>query len=171
MNYSYKKEVLKLSMRPLKEIQFYNLFSQVDDYQIFWKWNILLILTKQVFNRSLTNNYSWLPKGISNSILNINATGRWSILVAIRWDGEFLVQIHKSIIDSELFQQFLCILNYVLNFTMKTNSQTIVLNIDNASTNVSERTKMVLSKMNCWVNFLPPYCPHLAPVELFFQDF
>ena len=23
--------------------------------------------------------------------------------------------------------------------------------------------------MNCWVNFLPPYCPHLAPVELFFK--
>ena len=131
--------------------------------------NILLILAKQVFNRSLTNNYSWLPKGISNSILNINATGRWSIIVAIWWDGEFLVQIRKSTIDSELFQQFLCILNYVLNFTMKTKTQTVVLNIDNASTHVSERTKKVLSKMNCWVNFLPPYCPHLAPVELFFK--
>ena len=121
------------------------------------------------FNRSLVNNYSWLPKGTSSSILNINAKGQWSIIAAICCDGECLIQIFKSTINSELFQQFLCILNYVLKTTNKIWIKNVVLNLDNASIHSSEKTKKLFELMKYNVNYLPPYCPHLAPVELLFK--
>ena len=121
------------------------------------------------FNRSLVNNYSWLPKGVSSSILNINAKGRWSIIAVICCDGELLIQIFKSTIDSELFLQFLCILNYALKATVKYWIKNVVLNLDNASIHSSEKTKKLLTLMKYNVNYLLPYCPHLAPVELLFK--
>ena len=65
-----------------------NFIKQMSHKNILRK--ILLISAKQVFNRSLTNNYSWMPKGVINSILNINVKGRWSIIAAIWIDREFL---------------------------------------------------------------------------------
>ena len=53
-----------------------------------------------VFNLALKRNYSWLPVGVTNSIININATGRWSIIAAICSDGEFIIQIVNSTVNS-----------------------------------------------------------------------
>ena len=59
---------------------------------------------KQIFNRSLRSNYSWLPVGKTNPIININAKGRWSVIAAIWSDGEFIIQILNSTVTSDLFQ-------------------------------------------------------------------
>ena len=124
---------------------------------------------KQAFNRSLINNYSWLPKGINSSILNINAKGRWSMITAVWWDGEFIVQIFNSTINSQLFQQFLCVLNYALKYEIKNCIQNVIICMDNAAIHTSKSTIKVLSNMKHKTNFFPPYWPHLAPVELFFK--
>ena len=123
---------------------------------------------KLVFNHNLVNSYSWLPKGITSSIININSKGRCSVVAAILSNGEYILQIFKSTIDSRLFWQFLWILNYAVKSTIKKRKDDIIINMDNAATHVSETTKKLLKLMKYPVQYLPPYWPHLAPIELFF---
>ena len=92
---------------------------------------------KLVFNHNLVNSYSWLPKGITSSIININSKGRCSVVAAILSNGEYILQIFKSTIDSRLFWQFLWILNYAVKSTIKKRKDDIIINMDNAATHVS----------------------------------
>ena len=124
---------------------------------------------KQAFNRSLKNNYSWLPIGTTSSIININAKGRWSIIAAIGSDGEFIVQIVNSTVNSNYFQEFIWIMNYAFDITMKKQLENICLIMDNATIHTWENTKILLSNLKLNVRYLPPYSPKLAPVELFFN--
>ena len=124
---------------------------------------------KLVFNRSLRSNYSWLPIGKTNPIININAKGRWSIIAAIWSDGEYIIQILNSTITSNQFQEFIWILSFALKQTMQTRIQNVILNMDNASIHTSDKTKKLLALFEYEVKFLPPYTPKLAPVELFFN--
>ena len=71
---------------------------------------------KPVFNRSLKSNYSWLPIGKTNSIININAKGRWSVVVGLWSDGEFLIQIFNSTVTSDLFREFIWVLTFALKY-------------------------------------------------------
>ena len=123
----------------------------------------------QVFNRSLKNNYSWLPIGIPSSIININSKGRWSIIAAIWSDGEFIIQIVNSTTNSEIFQEFICILNYALKFVMKSETKNIYFIMDNATIHTCEKTKKLFTNFKNIVKYLPPYSPKLAPVELIFN--
>ena len=45
------------------------------------------------FNRSLKNQYNWLPKGFTSSIVSIVVTGRCSIISAVLSNGEFILLI------------------------------------------------------------------------------
>ena len=124
---------------------------------------------KPVFNRSLKSNYSWLPISKTNSIININAKGRWSVVVALWSDGEFLIQIFNSTVTSDLFREFIWVLTFALKYKSKNHLQNIVLTMDNASIHTSDKTRKLLSLFEYNVKYLPPYSPKLAPVELFFN--
>ena len=169
MKYSYKKgsSMLKIGSNERNLVQ-QSIFSSRALLDIC-KENTLLILMNQVFNRSLKNNYSWLPIGIPSSIININSKGRWSIIAAIWSDGEFIIQIVNSTTNSEIFQEFICILNYALKFVMKSETKNIYFIMDNATIHTCEKTKKLFTKFKNIVKYLPPYSPKLAPVELFFN--
>ena len=74
---------------------------------------------KHHFSRSIKNSYSWLPKGRSSSIINLNKRGAWSIIAALCSDGEYIIQVVKSTINQLKFQQFICIINYCLQSALK----------------------------------------------------
>ena len=129
----------------------------------------LINIDEASFNRSLKNNYSWMPKGITNSIINDTAKGRWSIIAAICSNGEYLIQIFLSTVDSEKYQQFIWILNFAIKAILKNKHKDVIVWCDNASVHSSDSTKKLFDYLNLNIFYLPPYCPHLAPVELLFK--
>ena len=62
----------------------------------------------EYFNWELKNEYSWLPKEITSLIMNIAATGRWSMLSALLSNREFISFLTNN-------QKFLKILRFVMN--------------------------------------------------------
>ena len=124
---------------------------------------------KHHFSRSVNKNYSWLPKGWSSSIVNLNKKGSWSMIAALWWDGEFLIQIVKSTVNQSKFQKFFCILNFWLNSLMKSEKENIIVNLDNASIHTSALTRRLFWAFGIKVWFLPPYSPKLAPIEILFN--
>ena len=55
----------------------------------------------EYFNRDLKKQYSWLPRGATNSIINTVTTGRCSMISAIISNGEFLWLIVENTGNSE----------------------------------------------------------------------
>ena len=55
------------------------------------------------FSRDLKRQYSWLPKGVTSSIIWNTLTGRWSMFTAITSNGEFLSLIVDDTGNSEKF--------------------------------------------------------------------
>ena len=52
---------------------------------------------------------------------------------------------------------------------MKNSQQNIIIWLDNASIHSSDSTKRLFAYLNLNIFYLPPYWPHLAPVELLFK--
>ena len=124
---------------------------------------------KHHFSRLLKCNYSWLPKGFTSSIINLNARGTCSMIAALCSDGEFILQIVRSTINQEIFQNFIWIMNFILKNSIKDQIENVIINLDNASIHTSKQTKKLLYALKLKVSYLPPYSPKLAPVELFFN--
>ena len=121
------------------------------------------------FNRSLKNQYSWLPKGFISSIVSIVATGRCSIISAVLSNGEFILLIVNDTGTATKFWEFLFILKYAIEFLNMDSNNDLILVLDNASIHLSTESKSTLIKLNFNVMYLPAYSPMLAPVELFFR--
>ena len=69
------------------------------------------------FNRSLKWEYSWLSKGVTNSIVNIYANVSWSMISAVISNREFMSLIVENTWDSHKFCDFTSILKYELKYT------------------------------------------------------
>lgn len=123
----------------------------------------------QVFNRDLKNSYSWLPKNKTSNILNINASGRWSLITAIWSDGQIFSQIVRETVDKINFQKFIWLLHFSLKSRLKIKPNRITITLDNASVHAWESTRTLLNGFGYNTRFLVPYSPTLAPVEGFFH--
>ena len=66
----------------------------------------------EYYNRDLKRQYNWLPKGITSSIICTVAAGRWSIILSILSNGEFLCLITDDIGNANKFYDLLNILIY-----------------------------------------------------------
>ena len=113
--------------------------------------------------------YSWLPKGVTNSIICTVASGRWSIISAILSNGEFLCLITDVTGNSKKFWEFLCILIYAIDFVKMWSISEWIITLDNAPTHKAKRFFETIANLNINAIFLPPYSPMLAPIELFFR--
>ena len=121
------------------------------------------------FNRSLRSNYSWLPKGINSQIVNLNVKGTWSIISAIWSNGEYFIQIVKSTINQEIFQEFIWMVYYCLKTILKNELENAVFILDNATIHSSLKTQKLFTLLKLNIDYLPPYSPKLAAIELLFN--
>ena len=121
------------------------------------------------FNRSLKNNYSWLPRGITSQIINTTSTGFCSMIASLCWDGEYIVQIIQGTVNQEIFQEFIWIISYAFKTTMKNDFSRTIINLDNASIHTALSSRKLYHYYNLNVWFMPPYSPQLACIELFFN--
>ena len=120
------------------------------------------------FSRLLKCNYSWLPKGFTSFIINLNARGTCRMVAALCSDGEFLLQTVRSTINLKKFQIFIWIENFFFN-SIKDRIENIIINLGNASIHTSNKKKKLLYVLKLKASYSPPYSPKLAPVELFFN--
>ena len=67
------------------------------------------------FNRDTIRHYSWLPRGITSSILNIKNYERCTLLLTICSDGKFISLVTSDNMTSNKYFKFLIILRYSLN--------------------------------------------------------
>ena len=80
-----------------------------------------------------------------------------------------MCSIYRSTVNSTVFCDFVKLLEYSLakfNIDIKTE---VVIVLDNASYHWSSKTVEWLRHHTISVEFLPPYCPNLAPVETLFK--
>ena len=122
-----------------------------------------------VFNEDLKMNYSWLPKGISASIINDAYIGSKNLITAFWSDGEYIWATVNTTVNSEWFKGFIWIVVHLLNSRRNIINKDALLMLDNASYHTSKDTKEKLINLGLNVNFLSPYSPILAPVEQFFK--
>ena len=59
-----------------------------------------------VFKRDLKIEYSWLPRGITSSIINQTYSGRNSMIAAFCSDGQYICALINDTINSQCFQGF-----------------------------------------------------------------
>ena len=121
------------------------------------------------FNKDLKRDYSWLPKGVTSSIVNQIHSGSNSLITAFWSDGEFICAVLNSTVNSDRFQAFLWIIKYFLELRKIDVISKSIIMLDNAPYHWSKRTKEIMQKLELNISFLPPYSPILTPVEQFFK--
>ena len=122
------------------------------------------------YNRDLKRQYSWLPKGVTNSIIWTTIARRWSMFASILSNGEFLWLIVDDTGNSDKFWDFIkWILNYAIDLSNMKSSSDWIITLDNASIHKSSKTVKSIKRMNLNLMFLPAYSPMLVPVELLFR--
>ena len=86
----------------------------------------------QVFNKYIKMGYSWLPKGITPSIVNQIHSSTKTMLAAFCSDGEYIWVLINKTAFAQAFENILCILKYFLQMRelQSNNKSTIIL--DNA---------------------------------------
>ena len=67
------------------------------------------------FSHSLRQNYSWLPKGVSSTIINKKWKGRTNLVLAISTDGDFIGILTDNSTNAEKYCAFLLIIMKVLS--------------------------------------------------------
>ena len=91
------------------------------------------------------------------------------MISAIISNWEFLWLIIEDTGSSNLFWNFICILNYAINNLKMMESSECIIMLDNVSIHSSNQTLKRIEKININCEFLPGFSPSLAPVELFFR--
>ena len=126
-------------------------------------------MTSHPFNKDTKSWYSWIPKGSTSAIINQTIVGFVNMIAAFCSNGNFICSLYRNTINSEEFCDFIKLLKYsLLKLNIDIRSQVVIV-IDNASYHSSAKTIEWLRNQQISVQFLPPYCPTLAPVETLFK--
>ena len=133
-----------------------------------YKDSLIINIDESWFSRSVKSQNSWLPKNKSSGIININSQGRWTLIWALMSDGNWICMIHYSTTTSQDFWLFLYLLKVHLNWQNNYKDKQVVVTLDNASIHSTADVKATASKFGMKIIGLPPYWPHLAPVEYVF---
>ena len=130
---------------------------------------VIINVNESSVDRSVKNQYSWLPKDENSPILNDNVKGKTTLILGSWSTGEWFSVVMVDIIDSLKFCVFLNLLENIINkSTAKIEDfPTVVLN--NARTHPLKLTKRVIEHLPYGVRFSAPYWPEVAPVKQAFQ--
>ena len=84
-------------------------------------------------------------------------------------NGEFLCYLNQNTTNSDVFCDFIKLLKYTFSkLNIDATSQAVII-LDNAPYYQSSQTIEFLRYHKICAEFLPPYCPSLAPVETLFK--
>ena len=129
---------------------------------------LLANVDESSFSRSVKSNYSWLPANRGSGIVNVNANGRTSMLCALLSNGSWIWQLVDETVTAQDFGLFLFLLSTYIKSNFPAFEERTTLVLDNASIHLTHSTKNIATKYGMKILGLPPYWPHLAPVEFVF---
>ena len=110
LHYMYKKGAPR---------SYLSMNTRLKYLQSIWSWRMLIDLCQNVtyinvdessFTKAVKTNYSWLPRGESNSIVNTWGTERAVVLFALFSSGDWIWYITKDTTNSKNFWKFLILL-------------------------------------------------------------
>ena len=117
---------------------------------------VIINVDESSFDRSVKNQYSWLPKGEDAPILN-NVKGKVTFILGSWSTGEWFSVVIVGTVDSLKFCVFLKLLENIFNkSTAKIEDFPKVVH-DNARTHSSKLTKRVIELEPYGVRFSAPY--------------
>lgn len=175
---AYLNKELKMSYRKGSSLH-YNAKTQENKlYQCIFSWSVLkeiyqlkyvINIDEWSYNRDVQNSYSWLPKNKNCNILNPEHSGRCSLIAGLWIDGEFFSMVVNETVNSEHIVIYMWVLREWLRVRNIDIDSEVVITMDNAKVHLSEYTSKKMSAMGYTVHYLPPYSPHLAPIETIFK--
>ena len=134
------------------------------------RWNTTVKVDERGYNRSIKRNYSLLPLGLSNSIINDRLIGRTSIIFGLVSNGYWLwINVDKTTKKSD-FWSFIMQLKKFFNSLQLNNRGAFKLLIDKASIYISKEFRLIWGYNNFKINTIPTYSLNLAPVELVLES-
>ena len=131
---------------------------------------LLVNVDESSYNRSIKRNYSWLPVGSSNPIINDRWFGHTSIIFGLVSNGEWLwINVDETTKSSD-YWHFIMLLKKFLDSLKLSNRGAFKLLVDNASIQYSKESRRTWAYNGFEINTIPVYSPNLAPVELLFAS-
>ena len=165
IRYSYKKGSSRPPKYATNKVQLAKVLYWIEILKLLIDGKVVVNVDESSFDRSIKNQYSWLPIVKSEAILNDSIKGKATLILATWSTGDLFAVITVGTVDSKKFWVFLKLLEYVLkeNSDEFKNLPTAVL--DNSWTHSSNLTKKVIKHLAYDVRFSAPYCPEVTPVE------
>ncbi|KAG0435081.1 hypothetical protein DMUE_4896 [Dictyocoela muelleri] len=165
MNYS-RKIITKIpssrnsDANKTQRVIYANLISNISD-------NDLIFLDESGFNLHLTLNYGYSPKNIKAYTTVPNSKGtNVSFMCTISNNGIYRYKIKIGSFKST------DLLDFINNdIPLLTNNSIKHIIMDNASIHKTQEVALAFAQRGYIVHFLPPYSPHLNPIEEFFSAF
>jgi transposase len=119
--------------------------------------------------RTGDRKYGWAPRGQACRVReSYRRTTRWSILPALTVEGWLDWETFHGSFDEERFFEFVeRVVEEKMNPFPAPRS---VLLLDNASIHHSERFQTFCEMRGIKIEYLPPYSPHLNPIEMAFHE-
>ena len=116
----------------------------------------------------MKQNYSWLPAGRSERIINDRWQGGAAIIFALVSICDWIALIDNKTTNSTFFIIFLFILKKFTEICLKVVEEPIIVTLNNTLIHLTNNTKRAVEILKMKLFFLPPYSPSLAPVEWIF---
>ena len=137
MKYTYKKGNSRPPVYTKSTTQFKKALFCTELLSLIADGNVVINWDESSFDRSVKQEYSWLPAGQSCKIINDRLKGRASLILATWMTGEWLAMIVTSTVNSEKCWFFLKLLSSIINRSCSNIHKSPVIVIDNASTHLS----------------------------------
>ena len=130
--------------------------------------SLIINVDESSYNRIVKSNYSWLPIGDSNPILNTNWTGRTTIIFGLISNGHWICMSINKTTNTKHFWIFILLLSRFIKDLWENQTSIPKIVFNNASIHLTAETKRVWNYLGFEINTIPAYSPQLAPVELVF---
>ena len=130
-------------------------------------WTIIKI-DEASYTRSIKMDYSWLPRGYSNAIVNTHWRGRVVVIFALISSGEWIAFLGNKTTNSWNFIKFIFILSKYWEMWLNLKENEVIITLENAAIHRSSRKKWAAEFLKTPLHFPPPYSPNLAPTEWIF---
>ena len=121
----------------------------------------LLFLDESGINLSMTRTHAWSDVGqraLGSAPQNWGTTT--TVIAALGLRGVVAPFALKGAVNGEIFE------NYVAQFLAPELQQNDLVIMDNLSAHKRPVVRELVEQAGGWVMYLPPYSPHLSPIEL-----
>ena len=175
----YLKSNMKMSFKRVSSRQIKVDFQRIRKlkmlFAVIW-WQKLgeirciVNIDESTFSRATRNNYTWWRRGSPGITKNDVLTGSLNLISEILTTGSSYSAIVKGTTVSQTFIDYMEELIHYIETIDKIQMEDVLWILDNAPWHQSKKVLKYLDSKGVRYLFLPPYCPELAPVELFFSQ-